>query len=725
MATLVLTAVGGAIGGPVGAAIGGLLGGFADRALLAPKGREGPRLTELSVQTSSYGTQIPWIFGTMRVAGTVIWSTDLIESRATGSAGKGQPSVTTYSYSASFAVLLSGRPIRSVGRIWADGNLLRGSAGDFKASTGFRLHTGGEDQPVDPLIASAEGGLTPAHRGCAYAVFEGLALADYGNRIPSLTFEVTADDGPRAIGAIAQALAPEVTVDAALMLDGFAASGGSVRAVLETLGDVGGAWFSPQGRAVVMRDSATNPVAIADCGFAADAKGIRRARSMAAASGIPAAIAVSHYDPARDYQIGLQRARRPGAGVSESRIEVPAAIAAGTAKSIATAMLARAETGRTTRSVAAAIDALAIGPGACVTIRGEPGVWRVTKARLEAMVVTLDLVALAPASLSAPATSGRALATPDLTIGATWLQAFEMPALDDTLLTAPRIAVAATGAGAGWRRAALLYSLDDGASWAAAGATASPAILGTIEVPPDPAASAAFYDLRSAVVVRLAHADLVLGDADDAALDRGRNLALIGDELVQFGRAEPLGGTGWRLSRLLRGRRGTEAAMGAQAAGARFVLVEADTVRTLDLPLSALGQRVRVLASGVGDTKGPVESAFALTGASIRPPAPVHLAVATDGSGDATLRWTRRSRAGWRWIDGVDAPLGEEAERYRVALTLGDGSTRTIETTEPLVTIAAADRAAGPITAAVRQRGTVAESLPAGITIASSTGGHA
>ena len=42
--------------------------------------------------------------------------------------------------------------------------------------------------------------MTPAHRGIAYAVFEQLQLADFGNRIPSLTFEVIADEAPVRVG---------------------------------------------------------------------------------------------------------------------------------------------------------------------------------------------------------------------------------------------------------------------------------------------------------------------------------------------------------------------------------------------------------------------------------------------------------------------------------------------------------------------------------------------
>jgi len=240
MATLILTAVGTAIGGPIGGALGAIAGQAVDQRLFAPKARQGPRLGDLSVQTSSYGVQIPRLYGTMRVAGTVIWATDLVETRSTTGHGKGQPKTVTYSYSASFAVALSGRPIRGVRRIWADGRLLRGAAGDFKSATGYRLYRGDEDQAVDPLVASAEGaGQAPAFRGLAYALFEDFQLEDYGNRIPSLTFEVEADDGPIPIGEIAADLTGRLVTGAATPAPvGYAATGDSVRDAIAALADV-------------------------------------------------------------------------------------------------------------------------------------------------------------------------------------------------------------------------------------------------------------------------------------------------------------------------------------------------------------------------------------------------------------------------------------------------------------------------------------------------------
>ena len=132
MATIVLTALGTAIGGPIGASFGALISQQIDSRIFAPGGREGPRLRDLAISTSSYGQPIPRQFGRMRVPGTVIWSTDLVESKRKEKGRKGQPSTTVYAYTASFAVALSSTPIDRVGRIWADGNLLRGAQDDLK-----------------------------------------------------------------------------------------------------------------------------------------------------------------------------------------------------------------------------------------------------------------------------------------------------------------------------------------------------------------------------------------------------------------------------------------------------------------------------------------------------------------------------------------------------------------------------------------------------------------
>ncbi|KRC79976.1 phage tail protein [Sphingomonas sp. Root241] len=710
MATIVLTVAGSLIGGPMGGAIGGLLGSVVDREVLfKPKGREGPRLSELRVQTSSYGTQIPKIFGTMRVAGSVIWATDLVEHRSTQGGGKGRPSTTNYSYTASFAVALSTRPILGIGRIWADGKLLRGAAGDFKARTRFRLHPGSEDQAPDPLIAAAEGiAMTPAHRGIAYAVFEDLELGDFGNRIPSLSFEVIADPGPQAAGAIAQALAGDVLTadEGTTALAGFAVSGASARAVIETLAGAAGGWFRADAGKLALLHGDGAAVELADMG-AGEEHG-RGRRDVAAADFAPRTLTLAYYEPGRDYQAGVQRAVRPGAGVREARMELAAAIDAAGAKTIAEAALMRFDMERERRTVALPWGSLGIRPGERVTIAGAPGTWRVERWRLENMVVLLECVAVTPGMPSAEASGGRVLPAPDLATGETVVHAFELPPLG-SLATTPRLAIAAAGTGPGWRSAALLISTD-GASWSPAGATAMPAVLGHVVTAPGTAPSH-LEDRANTLVVELANGAMLLHDADTAALAAGANLAMVGAELLQFAHAVPLGGRRWRLSGLWRGRRGTEDAIGGQLAGDRFVLLEPDTLVMLDLSMQAVGTSARVLAQGVGDEDAAGAEAF-MTGISIVPPAPVHVGIDDLPDGSAEIRWVRRSRLGWDWIDGVDAPLGEESERYQVTIERAENPPQVAETPEPRFALSSEERIAAT-RIVVRQIGSHGLSRPA------------
>ena len=96
MATLVLSAVGTALGGPLGGALGSLVGQAVDQQLFGEGPRKGPRLGDLAVQTASYGTMIPRVYGTMRVAGSVVWATDLVETETAVSGGKGASDALRY-----------------------------------------------------------------------------------------------------------------------------------------------------------------------------------------------------------------------------------------------------------------------------------------------------------------------------------------------------------------------------------------------------------------------------------------------------------------------------------------------------------------------------------------------------------------------------------------------------------------------------------------------------
>jgi hypothetical protein len=715
MATLVLAVAGQVIGGQMGAAIGATIGQYVDQNFLfAPKGRKGPRLGELAVQTSSYGSLIPRIFGTMRVAGTVIWSTDLSEHRST-SGGKGAPKVTNYSYSASFAVALSARRVANVGRIWADGKLLRGAAGDFKSATGFRLHGGDEDQAPDPLIAAAEGvGQAPAFRGLAYAVFENLQLEDYGNRIPSLTFEVEADDGDVAIGAIAEALGGgAVTAGLTPALSGYAASGDSVRGALEALADIVPLSLFDAGAGLRLTAEAGETLPWPSEAESERPRIVRRGQS-----GLPGEASIAYHDSGRDYQTGLQRAVRAG-GRSADRRALPAVLSAGAAKALADYRLAALWAGRVRATAVLAWRAAALRPGGHVEMTGQAGLWKIERWTLGPMIVTLELIRVSGATPPdlLVASHGRSVSESDLPQGPTTVRLLDLP-LGEGMETKPLLLVVAAGEEQGWRRAGLSASYDSGASWQDAGGTARPATMG-VTIGALPARGPALFDTQSVLEVELLGEAMWLEGRSDDLLIGGANLAAIGDELVQFGVAEALGDRRFRLSRLLRGRRGTDDAAASHVAGEPFTLIERDALVTIEAPAGSAGGEARILASGVGDVEAASDTR-GIDAAVLRPPSPVHLAARETAAGDLAISWVRRSRQGWSWVSGADTPLGEEQEQYRLVIA-GSGFERIAALNVPAYLYAAADRATdggGPISISVSQIGSLAASRPALLSIA-------
>lgn len=193
--------------GPVlGAQIGWALGGIAGALLFPPKSADqsGPRLNDLSVQTSGFGVPIAVVAGRAKLAGNVIWKRDIREQKTTRRQGKGGggPRVTTYSYFGSWAVGLCEWLIPpaapGVLRIWLDNKLVFDATGesDTVAIPGlvWRFYAGDDTQLPDPLIEATVGAANaPAHRGLAYIVFDDVPLDSFGNRIPNVTVELVGE----------------------------------------------------------------------------------------------------------------------------------------------------------------------------------------------------------------------------------------------------------------------------------------------------------------------------------------------------------------------------------------------------------------------------------------------------------------------------------------------------------------------------------------------------
>ncbi len=707
MATLVLTSVGTAIGGPVGGALGGLLGQAFDTQLFGIGPRKGPRLDDLKVQTSSYGTQIPRLYGRMRVAGTVVWATDLKEGEAIEGGGKGGPEIVRYHYSCSFAVALSSRPIRSIGRVWADGKLIRGAAGDLKVKGSFRWTRGDEGQAADPLIASLEGqGGTPAYRGLALAIFEDLALAEFGERIPVLTFEVVADDGPvdlsAIVGDVSEGLVTVGPEEGPTPVAGFAAFGSDRRAAIEGLADMapGAAIVGPMGPLRVLEVGD-------ELGWSTDGKTYpaRGEWSQDGAASLPAGLAIRYHDPDRDYQAGEMRAAMPG-GRGELAFDSAAALTAGEAKRWAGQALARRWAGRDRLSLRLPPDFFDLEPGDRLQIGWRTGCWQVEDLTIERFAVLADCRRIPGSVGAALADGGRAIAQADLPLGRSTIRMFDIP--DVAGLGDGKLRLHAAVSSAGGFKGVPLTTVIAGQA-GPDGVAVRRARLGFAETVLAEA-PAELVDVASTVVVALVDPAQVLLNADADGLDAGANLCMLGREVLQFGRADDLGGGRYRLSQFLRGRRGTEAAIGGHAVGETFIMLDRDALVPLAFDRQLIGQPVEASAHGVADDDADPPSYVEWLGdAANRALSPCYFRV--DREDGLRLEWTSRSRAQWSWTDEVsDEPSG----RFTVTLNGSGGQVfRTVNESE--VTLSAEEMAAlgtGPVDVSVVAVGTFANSSP-------------
>lgn len=628
----------------------------------------------------------------------MIWATDLKETRSHEGGGKGRPSTTIYSYSACFAVALSSRRISGIGRIWADGKIFRGVAGDFKTETQFAFHPGSEDQPVDGLMASAESnGGTPAYRGLALAVFEDMDLTEYGNRIPSLAFEVIADDGSVAIADIIMDVSGQrIVMPQADTVIGFAAGGEDRHSALRSLTESVPVSFSSDRSAIDRIEAQARSAADAEHALAIESDFVRAAgkqeiappeKRTASIAAVPRQLSIRYYDPARDYQSRIQSASRPGAGRISLVRDFPATMAANEASTISATGLWTEYDERSTLHVSVPLGSIPYRPAILVEFGSFDGLWRIRECEIVSGFAQLSLTRASPNKNIVPSESdqGRNVPDSDLRAGMTRLTLVDLPfAVDAPTAVSDSARLYAVAAGdAGWRNAQLFASGPDGSPGAYIGQIRAPTIIG-ITSGALASANPALIDQVNHIDVELHHSAMTLAHANDPQLLAGSNIAMIGQEIIQFAEAVPLGEGCFRLSRLIRGLGGTEIEVASHGTDEDFVLLDGGSMLEISPTFYAPFVPVAIFALGRDDLV-PVSAAMASPGRALMPWSPVHARWNFLDGGDLQIGWTRRSRAGTVWSDRVEVPLAEEVEKYRVELSAGDGSgiSVSVESTVP------------------------------------------
>jgi hypothetical protein len=204
------------------------------------------------------------------------------------------------------------------------------------------------------------------------------------------------------------------------------------------------------------------------------------------------------------------------------------------------------------------------------------------------------------------------------------------------------------------------------------------------------------FDIGNALIIDLSFG--TLESVADLALFGGANALAVEStrddwEVVQASQVELLAPRRYRLTRLLRGQRGTESAMGTPAlAGARVVVLD-EALAPLPVGEAELGLplnwRIGPASRPISDESYVAET-FMPAGVGLRPLSVVHVEQPwrrARSPGNLAIRWTRRSRAlaadSW---GGLDVPLAEESEAYEVEIMDGAMVKRTLATGTTSVT---------------------------------------
>lgn len=234
--------------------------------------------------------------------------------------------------------------------------------------------------------------------------------------------------------------------------------------------------------------------------------------------------------------------------------------------------------------------------------------------------------------------------------------------------------VAASSLTQDWAGAVVELSKDGGANWIDSGFIGANAIMG--ETISALTTHPVWYpDRINAVDVELLRSDMELLSATLTEMMNRANLAIIGDELINFGGAEQLTETTWRLSFMLRGRKGSPIV--PHAIGERFVLLATGAYTFVPAELFELGRELTFRVTSLGLSAPGTTQTFTLQGMSQTERAPAYLRAVRDGA-NIHVSWQGVGRLG----GGASVGMGAYFTGHRVTL----GAT-SVDTTAMTVTI--------------------------------------
>jgi hypothetical protein len=193
------------------------------------------------------------------------------------------------------------------------------------------------------------------------------------------------------------------------------------------------------------------------------------------------------------------------------------------------------------------------------------------------------------------------------------------------------------------------------------------------------------FDESSSVTVNVGDGQLYSYTRDEILGGTAPGYAIGADgrwELLYARTATLVGAGVYTLTGLLRGRRGTEWATGLHQVGDVCVRLDPASIARVPGTVTELGIERFYKTVTKGRTGATADGeAFTNEGEGLKPFSPVHVRFARDGSDNATITFTRRTRLACRFGGtlGIAVPLGEASESYE--LEVWDSAYATLKRT--------------------------------------------
>jgi Putative phage tail protein len=204
------------------------------------------------------------------------------------------------------------------------------------------------------------------------------------------------------------------------------------------------------------------------------------------------------------------------------------------------------------------------------------------------------------------------------------------------------------------------------------------------------------WDRINSVTITPTNASDDLVSATELQVLNGANAMYLGGEIIQFATVVDNGDGTFTLSDLIRGRRGTDLAIGTHAVGEKFVLLTPKGLKDREESSSIINVSKLYKAITVGNSEFPAGTVpFTDTGKRLWPYTVQDITSSRDMSGNLTIDWIRRTRIDGEvsWNDGVtEVPLREASESYSIDILDSGVAVRTLSASSPTASYSAADQ---------------------------------